>query len=322
MRCSARTRARSATASPRTCTASEVAAFRAARSPINLARTRERDGHHHLRPRFRRRLDAFHRDSARQGRPADADLGALSGRLARGRGARQPHRCAQELTHDRRQMSDHDIPIDIGGLHAAYAGGLDPARVVEQVFDAIDKAADPGIFISLVDRKAARKAARKLGPLRRRLPSRCGASRSPSRTTSTWRGCRPRRRRPAFAYTPKANATRWSGSSPPARYHRQDQPRPVRDRPRRRAHALSGAAQRLRSRRSCRAGRARARPWRWRAGSCRSRSAPTRRARAACRPASTTSSGSSRRWARSRRRGVVPACRTLDCVSVFARHRG
>src|SRR5262249_8168668 len=54
------------------------------------------DRHHHLWPRLRRRLDAVSpRRQPRQGRPPDADLGALSRRLACGRGACQLDRRAQ-----------------------------------------------------------------------------------------------------------------------------------------------------------------------------------------------------------------------------------
>ena len=62
----------------------------------------------------------------------------------------------------KRERSSEDLPMHISGLHAAYAGGLDPARVVEHVFDAIARVDDPGIFISLADRKSVRKAAQKL----------------------------------------------------------------------------------------------------------------------------------------------------------------
>src|ERR1700716_882909 len=82
----------------------EIKAFRAARSPAGLARTihknlnnTHRPGfrahdpqarHHLLWARFRDRLDAVSaRQHARKSRPPDADLGALPGRLARGRGA-------------------------------------------------------------------------------------------------------------------------------------------------------------------------------------------------------------------------------------------
>jgi allophanate hydrolase len=41
---------------------------------------------------------------------------------------------------------------------------LDPVDVVDRVFDCIDAAADPGIFISLADRDRTRAAARPLAP--------------------------------------------------------------------------------------------------------------------------------------------------------------
>ena len=46
----------------------------------------------------------------------------------------------------KRDRFSDDPPMHIAGLHAAYAGGLDPARVVEQVFDSIARVDDPGIF--------------------------------------------------------------------------------------------------------------------------------------------------------------------------------
>ena len=63
----------------------EIKAFRAARSPVALGRTHVAHGDHHLRPRIRRGLDAVRAPlGARQDRPADADLGEIPGRLARG----------------------------------------------------------------------------------------------------------------------------------------------------------------------------------------------------------------------------------------------
>src|SRR5262245_58280962 len=55
------------------------------------------------------------------------------------------------------------LPLHIRGLHQAYAMGLDPVRVVEGVLGALERADDPGIFITLVDRKALRRAVHKLG---------------------------------------------------------------------------------------------------------------------------------------------------------------
>lgn len=53
--------------------------------------------------------------------------------------------------------------IDIRGLHEAYAAGADPVAVVDRVYASIAAADDPGIFLSLVDRERARSAARALG---------------------------------------------------------------------------------------------------------------------------------------------------------------
>jgi allophanate hydrolase len=97
------------------------------------------------------------------------------------------------------------IPIDIAGLHAAYARGLEPTRVMEQVFAAIEEAGDPGIFISLADRRAVRKAAQKLGRFDPARPL-WGVPFAVKDNIDvaglpTTAAC------PAFAYTPKASAT-------------------------------------------------------------------------------------------------------------------
>ena len=102
------------------------------------------------------------------------------------------------------------------------------------------------------------------------------------------------------------------------RLDRQDQPRPVRHRPGRHALALRPAGQRAGAASASAAARARARRCWWRAATCRSRSAPTPPARAACRPASTSIVGLKPTPGRVSTAGVVPACRSLDCVSVFA----
>ena len=86
----------------------------------------------------------------------------------------------------------------------------------------------------------------------------------------------------------------------------------------RRALALWRAAQCVRTRTSSRAARARARRSRSPPAWCRSRSAPTPPARAACRPALNNIVGLKPSLGLVSTAGVVPACRTLDCVSVFA----
>ncbi len=76
----------------------EIKAFRAARSPVGLGPQSCRHRYHHLRPRLRGCLDAVRaRLDARQDRPANANLGQVSRRLARGRGPCQPDRSVQCL---------------------------------------------------------------------------------------------------------------------------------------------------------------------------------------------------------------------------------
>ena len=55
-----------------------------------------------------------------------------------------------------------DLAIET--LRDAYAAGADPADTIDAVFDLIDATGDPGIFISLVERERARQAAKALGP--------------------------------------------------------------------------------------------------------------------------------------------------------------
>ena len=54
------------------------------------------------------------------------------------------------------------LSFDRTSLHAAYEGGLEPAAVVDDVFDRIASLGDPGIFITLC-REAARTAVAGLG---------------------------------------------------------------------------------------------------------------------------------------------------------------
>jgi allophanate hydrolase len=105
----------------------------------------------------------------------------------------------------KRERSGDDVPVDIAGLHAAYANGLDPVRVVDHVFDAIGRTNDPGIFISLADRRALRKAAQKLGsfdPVTRPLWGIPFAVKDNIEVA----GLPTTAASPTFAYTPRANA--------------------------------------------------------------------------------------------------------------------
>ncbi|WP_075215539.1 allophanate hydrolase [Mongoliimonas terrestris] len=57
-----------------------------------------------------------------------------------------------------------DIALDLARLRQAYADGLSPERVVEAVYGRIAAANDPGIFLALVPEAEAMAAARALGP--------------------------------------------------------------------------------------------------------------------------------------------------------------
>ena len=52
-----------------------------------------------------------------------------------------------------------DIDLDIQRLHDAYAVGQDPVDVIDAVYRRIEAAADPGIFITLVDEATAKTTA-------------------------------------------------------------------------------------------------------------------------------------------------------------------
>ena len=79
--------------------------------------------------------------------------------------------------------------------------------------------------------------------------------------------------------------------------------------------------ERVRSATTSPAARAPARRSRSRRASSPSRSAPTPPARAACRPRFNNIVGLKPTQGLISTRGVVPACRTLDCVSIFAADR-
>ncbi len=61
-------------------------------------------------------------------------------------------------------MTDPPAAPTIAALHAAYAAGLDPARVIADTYRRIAGAGDPGIFISLAPEDEALAAVRALGP--------------------------------------------------------------------------------------------------------------------------------------------------------------
>ncbi len=188
---------------------------------------------------------------------------------------------------------------------------------VRRVFCRIREIGDPAIFISLRDEASVLADAEKLAGADRSLPlygipvaikDNIDVAGLP-----TTAAC------PAFAYTPAAR--RGGGGAARAgrrARHRQDQPRPVRHRPRRHALALRHAAQPA-------AGRPRQRRLQLGLGSgcgeghCAAGARHGHgRLRQGAGRLSTTSSGSSPVLGLVSTAGVVPACRSLDCVSIFA----
>ncbi|MFD1983967.1 allophanate hydrolase [Mesorhizobium newzealandense] len=57
-----------------------------------------------------------------------------------------------------------DIRFDIGSLHAAYASGVPVAAMIDAVHARVEAADDPGIFIHLADKADLLAQAKKLGP--------------------------------------------------------------------------------------------------------------------------------------------------------------
>lgn len=62
------------------------------------------------------------------------------------------------------------VPLTIPSLHDAYAKGTTPAEIIDQVFDRIEAVADPHIFLCLFDRSDVVAAANALGPFNPDLP--------------------------------------------------------------------------------------------------------------------------------------------------------
>lgn len=55
-----------------------------------------------------------------------------------------------------------DQPFDIASLHQAYADGMSPVAVIDECFRRIDAVGDPGIFLHLMDKDQVRAEASKL----------------------------------------------------------------------------------------------------------------------------------------------------------------
>ncbi len=96
--------------------------------------------------------------------------------------------------------------LSIEQLHHAYGEGLAPEKVVDEVFDAVEAAGDPGIFISMVKQTAARRAALALGPFDPVARPLWGVPFAVKDNIDV-NGMETTAACPAFAYTAKASAT-------------------------------------------------------------------------------------------------------------------
>lgn len=69
------------------------------------------------------------------------------------------------------EIADLTSRLDRESLHAAYRdGALTPAQLVEALYDRMDREAAPGVWITRIDRARALAEARALGPFREDLP--------------------------------------------------------------------------------------------------------------------------------------------------------
>ena len=210
-----------------------------------------------------------------------------------------------------------DAPETVAEIVAAHrAGAMTPAQTVARSYQRIRDHNDPAVFISLRDEKDALAEAEA-------LPTKDAARASALRRAGRRQGQYRRRGMPttaacpAFSYLP---AQDFDGGRKTARggrhHHRQDQPRPVRDRARRRAFALRHPRNPVRGDLI--------------PGGSSSGSAVAVSAGLVPLALGTDTAGSGRVPAMLNNivglkpslglistSGVVPACRTLDCVSIF-----
>ncbi len=176
-------------------------------------------------------------------------------------------------------------------LNAYRTGDATPADIVARSFARLRAHDDPAMFISLREEKDVIAEAQALA---RRRRQNAAALRHSGRGEGQYRRRRPadHRRLSGFSLSPKQGRHRGGAAARSGRAHsRQDQSRSVRDRARRRALALRHRRAICSTTSSFPADRAPARRSPSAPASCRWRSAPIPRDRAACPPPTVTLSG-------------------------------
>ncbi len=96
------------------------------------------------------------------------------------------------------------LPFTIDALRAAYAGGTSPVALIDEIFARLDAVNDPGIFIHLRDRAALRAEAEALGAYDPALPL-WGIPYAVKDNIDV-AGIETTAACPAYAYTPQADA--------------------------------------------------------------------------------------------------------------------
>ena len=213
----------------------------------------------------------------------------------------------------------HQLTETVAAIVAAHrAGTMTPAQTIARSYQRIRDHNDPAVFISLRDEKDALAEAEALAKKDAAQLPLYGVPVAVKDNIDV-AGHADHRGLPGLLLYAGA---RFDGGRKTARgrrhHHRQDQSRPVRHRPRRRALALRHSRQSDPRRSRFRADRVRDRRSRFPPAWCRWRSAPIPRARGRVPAMLNNIVGLKPSLGLISNAGVVPACRTLDCISVFS----
>ena len=210
-------------------------------------------------------------------------------------------------------------PLDLTRLHAAYASGaLSPQELIESLLPRLAASDADAVWITRVPDAELRTRAAALGLVPAAERGALWGVPFAVKDNIDVAGMPTTAACPDFAYVPTARPRRCSDCSTRGRSC-SARPTSTSSRPGSSASGPPTAWRAIPSiRRSSRAGRARARRWRWGRGSRASRSGPTRRAPGSVPAAFNNIVGLKPTKGLIPTQGVVPACRSLDCISIFA----